>query len=256
MTPRRRAPGPDTAILRDILAEMRALGAEVRAIEERLATTPRGGHAPLLRRLDRVFRRRETVMNDWVDDRLERLFAAGAISSSEALSTRYRASALLRRALEAIKAATFEEVAGSTTFMSADARRYIRQIAKLQTELHVGRGLSIPESAKIIRARMRGGGIRAFIDASGRAWRLETYSEMLIRTRSAEAYNRASILRARELGVEVFEVFDGVEDDDACREANGMIVSAEWAAENELEHPNCRRAFGPLPDYEGEVDAA
>ncbi len=247
--PRRvRAPGPDSRILLDILARMRALGAEVRAIEEVLAATPPAGHGPLVRRLDRVFAARQDVMAEWVEDRLPRLAAAGAAYSSVELGARPVLSALLRREIELIQLATFEEVAGSTRFLTADARRFIRAIAKAQTEISVAQGVSIPEAARLVAARMRGGGIRAFIDASGRAWRLETYSEMLVRTRTAEAYSRGTITRAKELGVEVFEVFDGVVDDEACAEANGMIVSAAWADANVIEHPNCRRAFGPRPD--------
>lgn len=187
-------------------------------------------------------------MSEWVTDRLPRVAAAGGAYASSTLGAAASIGPLMARTVELLQLATFEEVAGSTRFLSASARRFVREVAKLQTELAVSRGLSIPESARIVASRLRGRGIRAFIDASGRAWRLESYSTMLVRTRTAEAYSTGTIVRAAELGVEIFEVFDGTEDDAACAEANGMIVSAAWASENMIEHPNCRRAFGPRPD--------
>lgn len=256
MPVRPRAPGPESEALLEILARMRALGAEVRGIELRLASSPPAKHGPLVRRLDRLFAERETVMNEWIDDKLARIGASGVAAASSALGAGYKISALMARTIAEIQAMTFEEVAASTRFLSADARRFIRQIAKLQTELHATRGLAINESAKIVAARMRGAGIHAFIDKAGRAWRLETYSEMLVRTRTAEAYSHGTLLRSRELGVEVVEVFDGTEDDAACAEANGQFWTVAYAFDNEIEHPNCRRAFGPAPDFDGEVDAA
>lgn len=235
---------------------MRALGAEVRALEVQLANTPASAHAPIVRRLDRIFAQREQVMNEWITVKLASAAVAGMEYAGTTLGAGLEVSALMGRAIAEIQAATFAEVAGSTRYLSESARALIRVIAKDLTELTVSRGLSIPEARKLIAARMRGGGIRAFVDASGRAWRLETYSEMLIRTRTAEAYNTGTILRARELGVEILEVFDGTEDDEACAEANGQFWTAEYAMANQIEHPNCRRAFGPAPDFIGEPDAA
>lgn len=241
----------------DILRRMRALGAEVRAIEIRLANSPPSRHLPLLRRLDRIFAERERVMSEWIDDRLAQAATSGVKTASSTIGAGYEISSLMALTIREIQKQTFAEVAASTRFMSQDARRFIRQVIALQTEIHTARGLSVPESAKIVAGRMRGGGIRAFIDRAGRAWRLESYSSMLVRTRTAEAYSTGTILRSQELGVHAFEVFDGMPSGHApCLEKNGWKVSARWAMDHRIEHPNCVRGFGPLPAYFGELDAA
>lgn len=40
-------------------------------------------------------------------------------------------------------------------------------------------------------------------------------------------------------------VYDGTDDDDACRAANGQIWTFEQSLENPIEHPQCVRAFAP-----------
>src|SRR5260221_7648628 len=128
----------------------------------------------------------------------------------------------------------------------------MRQIAKETTDLHVRRGMSIPESASLVQNRLESIGLKAFKDVSGREWSLESYSEMLMRTRTAQAFNAGTVIKSTEEGANAFEVFDGTGDAE-CADANGMIVSSEWAMENPIAHPQCVRAFGPIMGYAGQV---
>ena len=85
----------------------------------------------------------------------------------------------------------------------------------------------------------------SIIDAGGRQWNPESYTRMLVRTKSANAYNAGSMNKYAEEGVTRVRVFDGVLDDPECAEANGQIWSLRFAMTNVLQHPNCRRAFAP-----------
>jgi hypothetical protein len=85
----------------------------------------------------------------------------------------------------------------------------------------------------------------SIVDSGGREWNPESYTRMLIRTKTANAYNSGSMNKYAEEGVSRVKVFDGVEDDQECAEANGQIWSLRYAMQNVIEHPNCRRAFAP-----------
>ncbi|MFF7586736.1 hypothetical protein ACFZCK_04485 [Kitasatospora purpeofusca] len=80
-----------------------------------------------------------------------------------------------------------------------------------------------------------------------RAW-----AEAATLAKSAVAYNAGTLNRAREVGVQVVEVFDGADcgwtshrdTDKAAR----TLRSVEEAAEHPISHPRCGRSFGPRPD--------
>lgn len=205
----------------------------------------------LLARADRLFRARADVMNEWIATTLPRVVAGGAVYAAHVLDAAPDTSSLMARVVEQIQQRTFGDVAASTDYLTEDARRFIQTVAHDSTSIAADRGLSIPEARDLVAARLEGNGIKAFVDRSGREWNLDSYSEMLMRTTTAHAYNTGTIIRSTELGVGAFEVFDGT-GDEACAEANGSYVSAEWAFENTIAHPNCVRAFGPVPGFSGD----
>lgn len=91
------------------------------------------------------------------------------------------------------------------------------------------------------------------IDAGGNRWNPEKYTRMLIRTKSANAYNAGSLNKYASAGVKRVRVFDGMEDDPECADANGQIWTLDYAMEHVIEHPNCRRAFA-VEQGKGSVD--
>ena len=80
------------------------------------------------------------------------------------------------------------------------------------------------------------------VDGGGNHWQMETYTRMLVRTKTATAYNAGSLTKYVEEGITRVTVFDGTEDDQACAEANGQTWTVRFASQHPLEHPNCRRA--------------
>lgn len=66
-------------------------------------------------------------------------------------------------------------------------------------------------------------------------------------TEASIAYNEGTILVAEANGYDHVLVSDGEDDDEPCIAANGATWTLEEARANALEHPNCRRAFVPLP---------
>lgn len=83
----------------------------------------------------------------------------------------------------------------------------------------------------------------------------EARATTIARTETGTAYNKGTIARYRDVGISKVYVFDGVDYDDECREANGSTWDLDYAEEHPLSHPNCHRAFGPVIDDE-EVDTS
>jgi len=89
---------------------------------------------------------------------------------------------------------------------------------------------------------------------------IDNNSTRIARTETIQAYARASIESYREGGLEMAEMYDGDNDDDAnCAEVNGMVVTLD-EAENLMseEHPNGTRGVAPVVSaaMEGELEAA
>lgn len=90
------------------------------------------------------------------------------------------------------------------------------------------------------------------VDAGGKRWQMKNYTRMLVRTKSANAYNSGTLNKFAEEGVRRVQVYDGVEDE-ACAKANGEKWSLRYAMTNVIAHPNCVRAFSAIPG-QGEVN--
>lgn len=65
-------------------------------------------------------------------------------------------------------------------------------------------------------------------------------------TEAVHAYNEATLTSAELAGITNVYVTDGEDHDEPCVEANGSVWTIEFARENRLQHPRCRRAFLPL----------
>jgi hypothetical protein len=68
----------------------------------------------------------------------------------------------------------------------------------------------------------------------------------IARTERAIAANQGAMFGYAQAGVQEVEVLDGTEDE-ACARANGQVWSVAYALANPIEHPNCTRAFTPIP---------
>jgi hypothetical protein len=74
-------------------------------------------------------------------------------------------------------------------------------------------------------------------------------AETIARTETGFAYNAGANTGFRQAKVQHVEVFDG-DDDPDCAAADGSTWTIEEAEANPLGHPNCVRAFGPIPPDE------
>lgn len=113
--------------------------------------------------------------------------------------------------------------------------------------------------AQAVQERVWQGDLLA-TDAAGRRWQPEAYARMVVRTRTAEAFNAGTLNYLSQTGVGRVEVSDG-DQDATCAHANGQVWTVEYAMQNILAHPNCTRHFYPVPgrgraDRTTQLDAA
>lgn len=182
--------------------------------------------------------------------RADRLLAAAGRDVGQGTFT-----ALHREALEVLAADTFDDLAAATDYLDASTKRTIREATKLRTTIGAARGTTVGQDTRALVAALERGGVTGFVDRAGRSWRISTYAEMVTRTKSAHAYNTGTVLRAEETGTTTFEIYDGERSGhDACLAYNRKTCTAAWALAHPTQHPNCVRAFGPLPLHTGGVD--
>jgi hypothetical protein len=173
---------------------------------------------------------------------LSKMYVAGTVRASRALGLDPGAgsfSAAHRRALAVLASDTFDDLAAATTFVEARAKLAIREAARLGVLVGAASGTSVPQDTAALLGRFRRDGVTAFTAANGARWRLSTYAEMVVRTKSASAYNTGTVLRAREAGTDVFGIIDGDRSGhEECLAYNGKTCSGSWAFANPILHPN------------------
>lgn len=202
-------------------------------------------------------------MSDWVGTSVPRVYELGGISAAltEGMpgNNPFQWTQIHLDAVNVLAGDMYDDVLQMTDYVSEDTKRWIRDAGKASTAGVIIEGKSPREAARDLRnglPMVEGDkGLEpinsvTYQDGSKRS--LKTYSEMLIRTKTANAFNKGSLTFAVEAGVGVFEIFDGAQcgltSHDDPQKANGLIVDAKTANENPISHPNCRRAFGARPD--------
>jgi hypothetical protein len=152
-----------------------------------------------------------------------------------------------------------DDLLTATAGMRDDVKAVIRELTRdvVRSKLVVGE--TAVQAGKDLAARLAERGITAVVYADGRRVSLSTYAEMVIRTKTAEAYQEGGFNQGDALDVQWWEVMDGpacgwTSHDDPVK-ANGRIVPLDTAREHPLSHPNCRRSTTPRPDILTASDA-
>ncbi len=135
----------------------------------------------------------------------------------------------------------------------------VREEIRQQIATGVIQGSTLPNVTKQIKQILADEGLSALVDKNGRHWQLDTYAEMLFRTKTVEARNMGLANRMLENGYDLVQVSIHFSTHEACRVWEGKILSmtgntpgyptVDQATEDGLFHPNCRHAINALaPD--------
>ena len=155
---------------------------------------------------------------------------------------------------------TMGELLDATRFMSSAAKAFIREAARDATRSSLITGITATQGGKVLADALAARGLTGVVYRNGANVGLDTYAEMVLRTKTAVAYQEGGFNQGDTLGVDWWEVMDGQDcgwtahyDPD---KADGKIVSLEEARAYPIAHPNCVRVTSPRPDILTAADAA
>jgi hypothetical protein len=229
--------------------------ARVMAEQERLAA----GDPVRTARLDRLLTMRKTIEDEMqrLDIRTARWFDSGKGHDpylSGFAMTAGPSEPVNRRAAIRLADDLFHDLLEATRYVRADTKRVIAEAAKIAAESTVVENTAQGAARDIMAKMLRERGIAAVRYANGARHGLAEYSEMVIRTKTALAFNRGTLDGAPD--VQWWELFDGpdcgLSSHDDTTLANGLIVERGTVQSYPISHPRCRRAAGPRPDITSE----
>lgn len=198
----------------------------------------------------------------WVRDGVPEIYGSGVSDGLEAMgefgdAKDIREEPVHRTVSQSLAEDLLEDLAKATTYMEQDAKRKLRALARDRLAASMAKRNPIAEVAAF-RKEMEERGVR-FVDRSGRGWEPHKYARTVLLTHSAIVLNTGALNAAAGRGSPGVRVTDGGpgDVDGPCRIANGQTWSIAYALAHLLEHPNCRRAFAPLPKrWTGTLDRA
>lgn len=165
-----------------------------------------------------------------------------------------------RQALGRLALDNFESALAVTRNMTRDVKAMIRLEGAQAARFKVATGETAVQAGRQLERRLLSMGISAITYADGRNIRASTYTEMLMRTATALAYNEGGLNQLVGDGIQFVEMIDGadcglVAHDDAFK-VDGKVLPVEIAAQYPISHPNCRRDFTARPDVRSDAEAA
>jgi hypothetical protein len=191
---------------------------------------------------------------EWMSSQLVRPYAMGAAAGAAELAQPAAAvwNMLPQEAISRIASDTLADLLKSTRYVRRTTKTLIRAIARDEILGKLLQGRTAAQAGQRVRKILEQRGIHAIRYSDGSRHGLQEYSQMLVRTKTAEAYNLGSIQAQEVLGVGFWECFDGpgcglTSHRDPVK-ALGKVFDRETALRYPISHPNCRRAYGARPD--------
>lgn len=209
----------------------------------------------------------EESTTQWLQGQFPRVYELGGLAGAASTADAFGWTLVHTSAVQELAGDTFADVLEATTHVRGDVKTWIREQGRRQTGLSLLEGRTAQQAAReLTRAAAGeavdalGGPVGVIRYADGSYRRMADYADMLLRTKTAQAYNAGTLNQLGEFGVEWVEVFDGSAcgwtSHDDPNKANGKIVAAKEARLHSLAHPRCRRSFGGRPDIGDAEEAA
>ncbi len=226
--------------------------------------------------------------SDWVNHTIPLGYQEGSDNAVDKLTNAYGMTdidvsfgAVNRDAVNVIVRDSFQNVAAATAYMEDTLKEAIRDAAKEKYQLGIVTGETRREMTKDLVSKLNQKGLTAyyddkgryislkeyantlldenwvgFVDAAGRRWDLENYSEMLTRTKALEATNAGTENRLIQNGLDlVIITAHGAEDWCGFYENRVFSISGKSSEYPPLRdapnhgcpfHPRCRHSEAPF----------
>lgn len=194
-----------------------------------------------------------------VADIVREAYQRGAHRTAGEVRQSVRYSQQDRDARALFEADTYSELLQATQHVKQTTKELVRYLAKEHAADRLLGNTTAQQAARDLADDLTGRGISAIVYKDGSRHGLDDYTDMLLRTKTAEAYQLGGFNQARGLGVRFMELLDnpacGVDGHDDPRKANGLILPLEEAARFPISHPRCVRVTTPRVDILTAEDA-
>lgn len=226
----------------------------------------------LLGEVDRDAERwvKDRIREAFIDGQVETLVSLGeakTLEEARAMVAGAGISELAVQTIDAMTADTFEDLLYANNKMKRETVKMVRSVVAEQMKMKAAEGMGRNTTRKAIvqaltkkelRERFNVEGNVAIVDRAGRRWKLQTYAEMVTRTKMLQAHAEGTRIEALERGVDL-AIISSHNAKDACRNFEGQIISMNGQTEgfmtydelrrsNLIFHPNCRHKVTPIRD--------
>jgi len=162
-------------------------------------------------------------------------------------------------AITALAIDTHDDLLAATTHMRQTTKDLIRTLARDHVSDRLYTGTPATQAGRDLAKALRSQSVAAIVYKDGSRHGLASYADMVVRTKTAEAYQIGGFNQAESHKVKFMEVMDGPNcgwtSHDDTTQANGMIVTLDEARAWPISHPNCRRTTIARPDIKSLIGA-
>lgn len=157
---------------------------------------------------------------------------------------------------------TYDDILAATTHMRTDAKALVKTMTRDWVNAKLATGKTATDAGIDLALALSDEKIAGIVYKNGARVGVSSYSDMVMRTKTAMAYQEGGFQQGKQLGIEWWEIMDGPDcgltyhDDPQL--ADGLIVDTTTAERWPISHPNCVRVTTPRPDIHnlGEAKSA
>ena len=251
------------ALRRDMAAVWAQIVAEQTALEQAFLGLNPPERLTRLRQLETRVRdltaQAQVIATQGVVPAVQGAYTMGAVYTAVAAGIGPSAVALDYDAIRILAQDTMSDLLHATQHVNTTTKNLVRTLSRdsIRSKLYTGR--TATDAARRLAIEFAENGIHAVTYTNGARVGLSQYADMVVRTKTAVAYQAGGFDQGESLDIEYWEVMDGpfcgwTHHDDPDM-ADGKIVTLDEAREWPISHPNCRRSSSPRADRETPEDA-
>lgn len=201
----------------------------------------------------------DSDVRSWVSDEFRIIYELGATTAAADMGVGFSWTQTHRAAVRVMAEATMRDMLAATKHVSADVKKLVRASSREATLMKLLTGQTAVQAGRGLAAELSKNAVSAITYRNGARHTLADYSEMNLRTVSAIAYNKGTIIEAKQQRAKYAIAYDGpacgLTSHEDGRKANNLILPLGQAMQYLIAHPRCRRAWSPLPDIRSKQQA-
>ncbi len=193
---------------------------------------------------------------------------AGVESYTESLA-QAGLTTLSKDMIDSIVADTFSDLLIATTYMETNLKQTIRKVVSKVMQLKMAQNVGYTETSKQLMKELTKKGLSQYIvkegfvgvvDKSGRKWNLQTYVDMVVKTKTQQAHVEGLKFQAFQTGFDLAIISNhGASDECALWEnviislngqTQGFPTYSQARMTKQIFHPNCEHTLMPIRSTE------